>query len=69
MKQQAIQYLAMDVHQATVVASLRDESGKVLMRRQFPPRRRPFSHWSGAPARACMWPSRKGRRRNGCTTC
>ena len=30
-KQQAIQYLAMDVHQATVVASLRDESGKVLM--------------------------------------
>lgn len=32
MKQQAIQYLAMDVHQATVVASLRDESGKVLMR-------------------------------------
>jgi hypothetical protein len=32
MKQQAIQYLAMDVHQATVVASLRDESGRVLMR-------------------------------------
>jgi hypothetical protein len=32
MKQQAIQYLAMDGHQATVVASLRDESGRVLMR-------------------------------------
>lgn len=28
MKNQAIQYLAFDVHQATVVASLRDESGK-----------------------------------------
>jgi transposase len=36
MKQQAIQYLAMDVHQATVVASLRDESGKVLMRATVP---------------------------------
>ena len=32
MKQQAIQYLAFDVHQATVVASLRDEHGKVVMR-------------------------------------
>lgn len=32
MKNQAIQYLALDVHQATVVASLRDESGKVVMR-------------------------------------
>jgi len=32
MKQQAIQYLAFDVHQATVVASLRDERGKVVMR-------------------------------------
>ncbi len=32
MKQQAIQYLAMDVHQATVVGSLRNEPGKVVMR-------------------------------------
>jgi len=32
MKQQAVQYLAFDVHQATVVASLRDEHGKVVMR-------------------------------------
>lgn len=32
MKNQAIQYLALDVHQATVVATLRDESGKVVMR-------------------------------------
>lgn len=32
MKNQAIQYLAFDVHQATIVASLRDENGKVLMR-------------------------------------
>ena len=32
MKQQAIQYLAFDVHRATVVASLRDASGRVVMR-------------------------------------
>jgi transposase len=32
MKEQAIEYLAMDVHQATVVASLRDASGRVVMR-------------------------------------
>ena len=32
MRQQAIQYLAFDVHQATTVASLRDASGSVVMR-------------------------------------
>jgi transposase len=32
MKQQAIQYLALDVHQATVVAVLRDERGSILLR-------------------------------------
>src|SRR5258708_2611383 len=36
MKNQAIQYLAFDVHQATVVSSLRDENGKVLMRATVP---------------------------------
>jgi len=32
MKNQAIQYLALDVHQATVVASVRDQQGAVMMR-------------------------------------
>jgi len=32
MKHQAIQYLAMDVHQSTVVATLRDAEGAILMR-------------------------------------
>ena len=35
-QQQANQYLAFDVHQATVVASLRDEAGKVVMRATVP---------------------------------
>lgn len=32
MKQEPIQYLGLDVHRSTVVASLRDEQGKVIMR-------------------------------------
>ncbi len=32
MKHQAIQYLALDVHRPTVVASLRDEQGNVTLR-------------------------------------
>lgn len=32
MKQQAIQYLFIDVHQATCVASVRDEGGGIVMR-------------------------------------
>lgn len=36
MKQAAIQYLAFDVHQATTVASLRDATGRVVMRSTVP---------------------------------
>ncbi len=32
MKHQAIQYLALDVHRSTVVASLLDEQGNVTLR-------------------------------------
>jgi transposase len=32
MKNQAIKYLALDVHQATIVASARDESGAIMLR-------------------------------------
>jgi len=40
MKQQAIQYVALDVHQATLVVSVRDAQGAVVMRRPSPPKRR-----------------------------
>jgi hypothetical protein len=36
MKNQAIQYLALDVHQATTVVSVRDERGRVVMRATVP---------------------------------
>jgi hypothetical protein len=32
MKQQAIQYVALDVHQATLVVSVRDVQGSIVMR-------------------------------------
>jgi hypothetical protein len=32
MKEQAIQYVALDVHQATLVVSVRDEQGSIVMR-------------------------------------
>jgi hypothetical protein len=32
MKQQAIQYVALDVHQPTLVVSVRDEQGSMVMR-------------------------------------
>lgn len=36
MKQQATQYLALDVHQATSVATVRDASGAIRMRATVP---------------------------------
>jgi hypothetical protein len=36
MKQQAVQYLALDVHQATVVGTLRDQQGSIMMRATVP---------------------------------
>jgi hypothetical protein len=36
MKQQAIQYVGLDIHQATVVMSVRDEQGAVVMRATVP---------------------------------
>ena len=36
MKNQAIQYLAFDVHQATAVATVRDEHGAIRMRATVP---------------------------------
>ena len=36
MNEQAIHYLALDVHQATSVASVRDERGRVVMRATVP---------------------------------
>jgi len=36
MKQQAIHFVGLDVHQSTMVASMRDESGKIVMKATVP---------------------------------
>ena len=41
MKDQAIQYLAMDVHQSTVVATLRDAQGDIILQPSDPATRPP----------------------------
>ena len=69
MKQQAVQYVGLDVHEATVVASVRNEAGTVVMRASVPTELERSCKWSRAPALGCTWPSRKGPRRNGYTMC
>jgi hypothetical protein len=67
MKQQAIQYLALDVHQATVVARLRDEHGRVVTRATVATEAKAIL--TVGPERrgaGSTWPSRKEPRRNGC---
>jgi hypothetical protein len=32
MKEQPVHYLGLDVHRSTIVASVRDEQGKIIMR-------------------------------------
>ena len=54
-QQQAIQYLAFDVHQATIVANCRDEDGKVVMRATV-----------ATEAKAPCWPRRAGNRAGRC---
>ena len=53
MKDQAIQYLAMDVHQATIVACVRDERGAITMRDTIPTEARTILTPSNCP-RCCV---------------
>jgi hypothetical protein len=60
-QQQAIQYLAFDVHEATIVANCRDAEGKVVMRATVATEARQLCSWSRAAVRVCTWRSRRGR--------
>ena len=68
MKQQPIHFVGLDVHQSTVVASVRDESGKVVMKATVPTEEKAVWHCCDR-GRGCTLPSRKERRLSGCTTC
>lgn len=52
MKQQAIHFVGLDVHQSTTVASVRDESGKVVMKATVPTEEKAI----GALVRNPSWP-------------
>jgi hypothetical protein len=65
MKQQATQYLALDVHQATSVATVRDGSGAIRMRATVPTEAKAIIGLV-KPVHVAF---EKARKRNGCTTC
>jgi hypothetical protein len=52
-QQQAIQYLAFDVHQATIVANCRHAEGKVVMRATVPTEAKAILQWSRAAVPVC----------------
>jgi hypothetical protein len=68
MKQQAIQYLVFDVHQATTVASLRNEQGKILMDATVPTEAKAILGLVKSAGPRVHVASRRERRPNGCTT-
>ena len=70
MKQQAIQYLALDVHQATSVATVRDASGAIRMQATVPTEAKAIVSLvkGDRPART-RGVLRKVRKQNGCTIC
>jgi hypothetical protein len=69
MKEQAIQYLAMDVHQATIVACVRDERGAITMRATVPTEARTIlSLVRGAGSRVHVG-FEEGTQASGCTPC
>ena len=69
MKDESIRYLGLDVHRSTIVASVRDEQGKVMMKATIATEEKAIVAWSRAPVRGCTWPSKKGRKHSGCMIC
>jgi len=70
MKNQAIQYLAFDVHQATTVATMRDEHGAIRMRATVPTEASAIlALVRGLGGRVHVAFEEGGRRPSGCTIC
>ena len=68
MKQQAIQYVALDVHQATVVVSVRDEQGSIAMRATVPTEAKAIIGLVRGLGTRVHVVFEEGPRRSGCTT-
>ena len=68
MKQEAIQYVALDVHLATLVVSVRDEQGSVVMRATVATEAKAIVGLVRGLGSGCTSSSKRGRKRSGCTT-
>jgi hypothetical protein len=62
-------YVAFDVHQATTVASVREESGRVIARSVLPTDSGALTEFVRGMRGPGMSPSRKAPKRSGCTSC
>src|SRR5947209_19775853 len=62
-------YVALDVHQATTVASVREESGRVIARSVLPTDRGALTEFVRGMRGARHVPFEEGTKRSGCTTC
>ena len=67
MKQQAIQYVAFDVHQATLVATVRNERGDIVMRATVPTEARAIVTLVKSGGSRVHVTFEEGRRLNRCT--
>lgn len=69
MKQQATQYLALDVHQATSVATVRDGSGGIRMRATVPTKGKAIVGLVKGIGASVHVTFEEGTQRSGCTIC
>ena len=52
-------YVGLDVHQATLLATVRDSSGRIIARSVLPTEEAALLEFFAACAVGCTWPSRK----------
>ncbi len=62
-------YVAMDVHQATSLISVRNEGGRVMARTILPTEEEAIVEFFRGVRGTVHVASRRERRRSGCTTC
>jgi hypothetical protein len=62
-------YVALDVHQATTVAAVREQSGRVIARSIVPTEAGPLVEFFRGMRGPFMWRLRKALRRSGFTIC
>jgi hypothetical protein len=69
MKDQAIHYLGLDVHQATIVATSRNESGAIVLKATVPTEAKAIVSLVRGQGPRVQVAFEEGTQRSGCTIC